>query len=67
MKFVIAHKDTKRTIEGPFNICARAVDLAWLVKSIQESGMLTYGWVNIPARPEAQEEIPDTKPIGWEE
>lgn len=71
MKIVIAHRKTKREIDGPFNICGSYNDLHWiaeqLTKTLEQSGDFNFGWIRISDMPVFQDHIPDTPPIGWDE
>jgi len=69
MNLLIEHGNTKRRIEGPFNICGTGEDLQWIVDCLQERLALGvgYGWVTIPERaPVAQPHIANTKPSPWD-
>ena len=70
MNLIIEHGNTKRRIEGPFNICGTDKDLEWIIECIQEE--LTkhpgcYGWIKIPERaPVEQCHIVNTEPSPWD-
>lgn len=66
MKIIIAYSNTKRQIDGPFNICGSRDDLKLLADRIYaEIDDLGYGWIQIPSEP-YQESIANTEPIDWE-
>jgi len=69
MNLIIEHGNTKRRIEGPFNICGTPEDLERIVECIQ--GYLTerplcYGWIKITQPAIEQSSIINTPPIPWE-
>jgi len=68
MRLIIEHGNTKRRIEGPFNICGSGRDLEWIAECIQKrlTQSRGYGWVSIPLRPGAQVPIANTAPIPWD-
>ncbi len=66
MKIIVEHGDTKRQIEGAFNICASARDFSIILSKLTEfvdSGS-SYGWVQIS---DVQKCISGTKPDPWED
>ena len=70
MRLIIEHGNTKRRIEGPFNICGTHKDLERIVECIQ--GYLTerplcFGWIKITDPVQEQKSIINTSPIPWEE
>lgn len=66
MQFIIGHSETKRKIEGPFEICASRGDLEYLIKVLQrylDTGH-NYGWIEIH---EPMEPIGvNSSPVGWD-
>jgi hypothetical protein len=69
MQLIIEHGNTKRRIEGPFNICGTAEDLQWIADCIHVH--LTrgagYGWVKITGRaPIEQCHLVNTEPSPWD-
>ena len=75
MKFVIAHKNTKRTIDGAFNICGSEKDFQHLIDVLRAklgmypendySDSFNYGWIEVPEY--TQKHLVDKKSIGWDE
>lgn len=77
MKLVISHRNTKRKIDGPFDICLTKEDLRGLVSQLlgaiaifeedEKSGRagFGYGWIHV--RSEEAPFLANTKPKGWDE
>ena len=64
MKIIIEYGDTKRQIDGAFNICGSKDDLLLLAeKIIAKADKLCYGWIEIS---ETQQHISNTPPVPWE-
>ena len=68
MNLIIEHGNTKRRIEGPFNICGTGEDLQWIAECIQKRLAKShgYGWVSIPLRLGEQCHIANTEPSPWD-
>jgi len=68
MNLLIEHGNTKRRIEGPFNICGTGEDLQWIAECIQKRLAKShgYGWVSIPLRLGEQCHIANTEPSPWD-
>lgn len=66
MKVIIAHSDTKREINGAFNICGSRADLLAIADQIREAveDGLAYGWVRITGP--RQPHLPETPPTNWD-
>lgn len=66
MEIVIEHSQTKRLINGNFNICGSRSDLIELARQITEQTKndFHYGWIQIHKK---QRTLIDTKPMGWDE
>jgi hypothetical protein len=67
MKIIIEHSDTKREIDGSFNICGSYNDLKSIVDQIKMELETTfsYGWVTIIS--DKQKSIKNTPPKNWDE
>lgn len=76
MNIVIAHKKTKREIDGPFALCCSRADLERLKAAIEEglNSEIGYGWIYVDEVSsdedydtiKRQKQIPNTEPISWE-
>jgi hypothetical protein len=67
MKIIIEHGETKRQINGPFNICGSRDDIYHIVAELSRhlnDSTWSYGWTYIVDR--RQPSIANTPPIGWE-
>jgi hypothetical protein len=69
IKIVIEHGNTKREIEGPFNICLNSDTAKLLFDALKErvddeGYKYGYGWISVC---EKQASIANTKPSPWEE
>jgi hypothetical protein len=67
MKIIIEHSDTKREIDGSFNICGSYNDLKSIVDQInvELETTFSYGWVTIIL--DKQKSIKNTPPKNWDE
>ena len=68
MHLLIEHGNTKRRIEGPFNICGTGEDLQWIADCIQDylAKGAGFGWVTITEYPIEQCHIASTEPSPWD-
>lgn len=69
-KVIIEHSNTKRTIEGAFNICGDPKVLrsiaAQLLEQTDEHGA-GYGWRRIRPYAEQQASVSNEPPVSWDE
>jgi len=64
MEIVIEHSNTKRTINGYFNLCGRREDLREIANQIlNQTEDFTYGWIKIRKE---QESVTNIKPVQWD-
>lgn len=66
MKLVIEHSQTKRVIEGAFDICGSRADLAALAEQIRArlaDESWAYGWMTVYPTPRKQSNTP---PLPWD-
>jgi len=79
MEITIAHKKTKREINGAFAIFCSKIDLKYLKLIIDDAieSNFSYGWINFDefvTQPEGsdfdiikrQKSIADTEPVSWD-
>jgi hypothetical protein len=78
MKIIIEHSNTKREINGPFQLCINKSDLAALKQALNEVSEddWVYGWIGINEECEhdrgpysyirQQRSIPNTPPKTWD-
>lgn len=64
MEIIIEHSNTKRTINGSFNICGKREDLREIAHQIlNKTEEFYYGWIKIC---EAQKSNANTEPVKWD-
>jgi hypothetical protein len=70
VKVTIKSGGVKRTIDGPFGLCASLDDLRMIVRCIQhaigpedERPRMAYGWVDIVELP--AQGLPNTQTLNW--
>lgn len=68
MKITIEYGQTRRQIEGPFNICGSPEDLQLIVDCLADNLRLntvnSYGWAQVAIR---QKCVASTKAVPWDE
>lgn len=68
MKLTIEHSNTKRSIDGSFNLCASRLDIACLIEQLQHrmaDESWSFGWVTI--YPASLKPMANTSPKAWDE
>lgn len=68
MKLIIEHSQTKREINGPFNVCGSRADLLWLADQIRasvEEERFVYGWISITET--RQPRCVNVAPVPWDQ
>ena len=66
MKFIIEYDGIKRTIDGPFRVCASREDILGFIRCLSDfSDSSSYGWVDVVSFPPPR--VPNTEAITWRE
>ena len=70
MKIIIGHGETKRKIDGTFQICGSKEDLLSIAQQISaiadgDESSFSYGWISVHS--DCPKILANQTPIGWDE